>query len=494
MKHAGTPFQQRALFVAITFAIAAPPARAATIAVDSSDDSASSTACNLRKALASVNAAAAVADCAVRATGSFGSNDTVTFASLTGSTVTLSQGQLTITKPVTIEGHNLTIDANHASNAMYVQYAGLTLNDALIRNGANAYQAGGINVTGGTMQLNRVEMSNNQGGNGGAIEAFSVVSGQGLVLNDSNLHDNQAYSGAAIFGQNSTLALNGTSIHDNGAQNTGGAVEVDGGSLVVTNCLIVGNSAGTGGAIGNSGTVQIAGSVLMDNVASTFGGAITFGGSNGTVTIDESTLSGNSAANGGAIGTSTGGTLVMNNSTVAGNSATGTGGAVYGHKYPHLTLTNVTIAGNTAGNGGGLFFTADGNYGTTTLAFSNDIFSGNTAGTANDIGGTFPVPTGSNNLFGSALNAAPLNDSGNHNLFADTPGLGPLQDNGGPTDTRALLAGSPAIDAGSDSAAAALTTDQRGLGFARMAGASVDIGAFEYLGDRIFAAGFEASP
>jgi len=494
MKDAGTPFQQRALFAAITFAITVPPVHAATITVDSSDDSASSTACNLRKALASVNAAAAVADCAVRTTGSFGTNDTVTFVNLTGSTVTLSQGQLTITQPVTIDGYDLTIDANHASNAMYVQYAGLTLNDALVRNGTHAYLAGGITVIGGALQLNRVEMSNNQGGSGGAIEGFSVVFGQGVVVNDSNLHDNQAYSGGAIFGQNSKLNLSGTTVSDNGAQNTAGAIAVDGGTLVVTDCLIVGNTAPTGGAIGNSGTVQITSSVLANNVASTFGGAITFGASAGTVTIVESTLSGNSAANGGAIGTSIGGSLVITNSTLAGNTATGTGGAVYGHKYPHLTLTNVTISGNTAGNGGGLFFTPDGSYGTTTLAFSNDIFSGNTAGTGKDIGGTFPLPTGGNNLFGSALNAAPLNDSGNHNLFTDAAGLGPLQDNGGPTDTRALLAGSAAIDAGSDSAAAALTTDQRGLGFARMAGASVDIGAFEYLGDRIFAAGFEVSP
>ncbi|HSC13054.1 MAG TPA: choice-of-anchor Q domain-containing protein, partial [Rhodanobacteraceae bacterium] len=77
------------------------------------------------------------------------------------------------------------------------------------------------------------------------------------------------------------------------------------------------------------------------------------------------------------------------------------------------------------------------------------------------------------------------------NLFTDTPGLGPLQDNGGPTDTLAVLAGSPAINTGSNTAAAALTTDQRGACCVRVAGATVDIGAFEYLGDRIFAANFE---
>jgi len=491
MKHHETTFQQRLLVAAVTCALASPLVEAATISIDSSDDSAASAACNLRKALASVNAAAAAAGCAARTTGSFGSNDTVTFADLPNSVVTLTQGQLTITQPVTIEGHNLTVDANHASGAMYVQSAGLTLNDALVRNGTDAYLAGGINVVSGALQLNRVEMTDNQGGSGGAIEAFSSTFGQGVVVNDSKLHGNHANTGGAIFSQNSKLALNRSMIYDNDALNTAGAITVNGGTLVMTGCAVVGNSAPTGGAIATSDSVQIVRSQLADNVASTNGGAITIGSSSAAVTIVESTLSGNSAADGGAIGTIAGGTVVMTNSTLSGNTATGKGGAFYGHKYPHLTLTSVTVSGNSAGNGGGFFFTADGSYGTTTISSSDTIASGNSATSGKDIGGTFPPPTGSNNLFGSALNSPPLNDAGNHNVFTDTPGLGPLQDNGGPTDTRALLAGSPAIDAGSNSAAAALTTDQRGTGFARVVNTIVDIGAFEYLGDRIFAGGFE---
>jgi hypothetical protein len=55
--------------------------------------------------------------------------------------------------------------------------------------------------------------------------------------------------------------------------------------------------------------------------------------------------------------------------------------------------------------------------------------------------------------------------------------LGPLQDNGGPTQTMALLLGSPALDAGDGTASGLPGTDQRG--FARVSGAAVDIGAFE---------------
>jgi hypothetical protein len=63
------------------------------------------------------------------------------------------------------------------------------------------------------------------------------------------------------------------------------------------------------------------------------------------------------------------------------------------------------------------------------------------------------------------------------NVIGLDPRLGPLADNGGPTQTHALLAGSPALDHGSNPAG--LAFDQRGAGFARVRGAAPDIGAFE---------------
>jgi hypothetical protein len=58
------------------------------------------------------------------------------------------------------------------------------------------------------------------------------------------------------------------------------------------------------------------------------------------------------------------------------------------------------------------------------------------------------------------------------------PKLGPLQDNGGPTQTKALLPGSPAIDAG-DNALSPGPYDQRGPGYPRIVNGIIDIGAFE---------------
>jgi hypothetical protein len=74
------------------------------------------------------------------------------------------------------------------------------------------------------------------------------------------------------------------------------------------------------------------------------------------------------------------------------------------------------------------------------------------------------------NITGTTFTLASAN-----NIFHQDPLLGPLTNNGGPTQTHALLAGSPARDAGSNTGS--LPFDQRG--FARVRGAAPDIGAFE---------------
>jgi hypothetical protein len=90
------------------------------------------------------------------------------------------------------------------------------------------------------------------------------------------------------------------------------------------------------------------------------------------------------------------------------------------------------------------------------------------------------------NLIGDGTGMTGLTNGVNGNLVGSAdmpidPLLGPLQDNGGPTLTHALLAGSPAIDAGNN--AYATDFDQRGPGFPRIVNGIIDIGAFEYQGD-----------
>jgi hypothetical protein len=101
-------------------------------------------------------------------------------------------------------------------------------------------------------------------------------------------------------------------------------------------------------------------------------------------------------------------------------------------------------------------------------------------------------------VLGSAQNVSAFNDPANYNIFSDAPGLGPLQNNGGPTQTMALLPGSPALRTGSIGLAvysgAPLNYDQRGVSYERTFSGTIDIGAFEYQDDRIFANGTESVP
>ena len=87
-------------------------------------------------------------------------------------------------------------------------------------------------------------------------------------------------------------------------------------------------------------------------------------------------------------------------------------------------------------------------------------------------------------LIGDTTGSGITASTGVGNILDQPALLGPLADNGGPTLTHALLAGSPAINTGSNALAVdadgnALTTDQRGIGFDRINFGQVDIGAFE---------------
>jgi hypothetical protein len=136
--------------------------------------------------------------------------------------------------------------------------------------------------------------------------------------------------------------------------------------------------------------------------------------------------------------------------------------------------------------GGGVFSA----YGIT-LVVQSTIIAANTddSGTAPDVSGTIALIdhslVGDNK--GSGLTEAQTPDV-NGNLIGSSSGsgvidpkLGPLANNGGPTQTMALLIGSPAYNTGSNPAA--LTTDQRGAGFPRTLGGLTDIGAFEMTPD-----------
>jgi hypothetical protein len=326
-----------------------------------------------------------------------------------------------------------------------VTISGLTVSGGSVfgGDGGGISNAGALTVSDSTLSGNSAESGFFGGGDGGGIDNTGT-----LTVSDSTLSGNSVAGGPTTGG------------------GSGGGIS-NAGALTVSDSTLSGNSAlnGSGGGIDNFGTLTVSDSTLSGNSAGGSGGGID---NFGTLTVTDSTLSGNSAVVGGGI--SNAGTLTVTDSTLSGNRAflgfgAGAGGGI--SNAGTLTVTGSTLSGNGAGlDGGGI---------------------SNNAGTLTVTASIFDNPDGGNLSPGRSTFV-----SKGHNLFSDSPGvtlnptdlintnplLGPLAPNGGPTQTMALLPGSPAIDAGIT--VPGVSTDQRGV--PRPQGTAPDIGAFESRG------------
>ncbi len=341
-----------------------------------------------------------------------------------------------------------------------------------------------VNPISAVVTLSGCTVSDNSAtGRGGGI--LSVVGG--LTLMSSSVSGNSAgASGGGMYATQSTLSLTDCTVSVNTAAKDGGGIaDLGDGRLMLTDCAVTGNKAIDGaGGIYDSDKATLYGSTLAGNTAGRAGGGVS---STGTLTLDDCTVSGNTAdAGGGVSGT---GTLTLDDCTVSGNTADGGGGGV--SSTGTLTLDDCTVSGNTADGGGG------GVSNTGTLTLDDCTFSGNTAdgggGVSNLAGGSATVNNTivANDSGGDLSNQGTL--TGGFDLIEDgsggagltdtitgDPKLGSLASNGGPTQTMALLTGSPAIGKGSVALIpAGSTTDQRGA--PRTNAGTVDIGAFEDL-------------
>lgn len=254
-------------------------------------------------------------------------------------------------------------------------------------------------------------------------------------------------------------------------------LQVDAGVTAgISGLTITGGSAslGSGGGIEDSGTLTLELSAISGNSAPKGGGGIDVA-TGASLALLNSTISNNIANFGGGI--SEEGTLGASNTTIAGNDAQNGGGIDVSGA---ATLRNVTIASNHATNSGGGLRINGG-----TALIDNTIVAQNTVGGTNapdDIVGNV-APGSDNNLIGIGGSGGLGNSSGNIVGVAN-PGLRPLGYYGGPTQTMALLMPSPAIDHGSNALALApgglaLPGDQRD--YLRIINGTVDIGAFEFL-------------
>ena len=235
-----------------------------------------------------------------------------------------------------------------------------------------------------------------------------------------------------------------------------------------------GNVLGTerGGAIRNLGNLTLNRSSIRGNRAENNGGGIN-NAPGAVMVINDSTIAGNEVQGGSAGvtggGISNEGSLTIRNSTISGNTSSNDGGGI--GNIGTLNLDSVTVTGNTASGASlGAFGAGVYNGGFGSLATRNSILAGNLG--AEDCYTFLSITDGGHNLVQTQANCGFVNGA-NDNIVGQDPLLGPLRSNGGPTQTHALLPGSPAINAGDTD----LTTDQRGI--ARPQGGTDDIGAFE---------------
>ena len=380
-----------------------------------------------------------------------------------------------------------------------------------------AGSGGGLYVAGGSVTLTNDALSGNNavGGNGGTGAGFNkgytdsgtillpggtgnggAGSGGGLylaagsvTLTNNTLSGNQADGGNGAIGLR-TAPGNGEisgEVGGSGGAGSGGGLYVATGTLTLANDTLNSNQAGggSGAAGGNGGGGAYPGDVIAPGTGGS-GGAGSGGGSyvaGGIVTLTNDTLANNQAGggnggvggldngNGGSGGVGSGGglyaaagSITLSNDTLSSNHVAISNGGSVGDPDQ-----NGTIGSNGAAGGGGI----DNAAGSSSLQIYDSIIADDTANTAGpDLDGS--VTSLGNNLIGNSTGGSGFAAS---DLLNVNPQLGPLQNNGGPTQTMALLPGSPAINSGDTANAPAY--DQRGPGFPRIVNGSIDIGAFE---------------
>jgi ribosome biogenesis protein Tsr3 len=303
-----------------------------------------------------------------------------------------------------------------------------------------------------------------------AFRIFDVADGGSLTLNSltlsNGLANNGQQGGGAIFSHGTLAVTAGTFTNNSSPADTGtsgGAIDSTG-TLSVNTSTFSGNSAQEGGGIMNQSSATVTNSTFTSNTATDFGGGALVNTA-GTATLAGDTFVANTGPGGGALDNDA--TLNVTDSTFTNNTAgTNGGGAVV--NFGTTTLKQSTFSGNTSPFGANIY-----NFTGFTLSMSMDIVADGLSGS--NCGGQAPITdlgynidTGSSCGFSATNNSLPNTD----------PELDALASNGGPTQTMALPAGSPAVDAIPPATPGCTgSTDQRGV--ARPQGTGCDIGAYE---------------
>jgi beta-glucanase (GH16 family) len=320
-------------------------------------------------------------------------------------------------------------------------------------------------------------------------QKITLLSGP-LTLGKNVTVDGSAAPGLTVSGNKSdrvfivnsgtTATLRDLTVADGyGWQLAGGIL--NNGSLTLDHVAVTGNTMATnagafwqgGGGIYNGGgaSLNLIDSSVTQNQARWSGGGL-YSFFNTTTTIVRSTISGNVSNDVGG-GFRSLGSVRITNSTVSGNTSTGRHGGAIFHTDGAIEIGSSTIANNIGPNfAPSAIFIGSFNAAIPTLKLTNTLITGNHwYACEQHAAGTVGLTSGGHNLVQDGSCSPASSD-----LIVSDAKIGPLANNGGPTLTHALLLGSPAIDAGDDTACPA--TDQRGI--ARPQGPHCDIGSYEF--------------
>jgi uncharacterized repeat protein (TIGR01451 family) len=430
-----------------------------------------------------------------------------------------------------------TVDANSVDRAFAVQTgAGLSLSGMTIENGtpsanSTGVQKGGAIYSDGALAVTGdVTFTHNTASSSGGAIMTDTAGGSTISLTGATFTDNAADSNggalylhqpgvaaitASTFTSNSTDDEDGNAIYDDGGgltANTSTFHGNDGGEggiyiesnfpVSVINSTFSANNSAEGGAIydSHSSTLTLTGDRFTNNAAGDEqGGALyLYSTALNVTTLSHDEFDGNTASDTGGAIYWEGGSLTVTDSTFVNNSGGDDAGVLYADAGQPLSLTNVTMSDNTAVQGGAIDFG-----GVTQTTLTNDTITANAAngGFGGGLYGTADATLGAglgisntiiaDNTGGDCGAVLAAGEDTGHNIDSDSscfgglavagdqPGVDPLvaspADNGGSVLTDALLAGSPAIDAGTNTNCPA--TDARGV--SRPQGSTCDIGAFE---------------
>lgn len=420
----------------------------------------------------------------------------MTDCTISGNTANLGAGIYIAASPTTINSSTISgnVSSNHGGG---IAGGPVTLIDSIISGNEAEGYGGGIY---GRPTVTRSTITGNSAHDGGGIWNDEVGT---ITVESSTISGNTvADSGGAIYSRLATVNVTRSTLNNNISSFNGGAIANESGPLVIADSTLSGNKGHFGGAVFTTGsTFSLSGSTV-DNNEAYFGGGLYCEVNNPTIT--NSTISRNRAVNSGATeGTGGGiffiGTLAtVTDSTISGNSAIGHGGGIEVTFASQVSLQRSTVTNNIAntdgdgnGRGGGIHHNPGPGF-LVGILLDHTIVAGNiiVSGGVDDLFGGVQARfslIGNNSGISTFVNlGGNLIGTG---VMTINPLLGALSDNGGPTKTHALLAGSPAIDAGDPAAIAGMAgvpfVDQRGFPFSRvfdgdgMNGPRIDIGAYE---------------